>query len=468
MSEGSNRVGARFWVSGPFPRKGRVLVDSSHGSAYLSAVPAPHRDFCVFSITPSPSTEFAASPYRGCTPQQPRRGIASTRPRATALLTAGCHRVAAAALTLDPGEGTYRGVPCWTGGAAKWAHFTVPIAYDLRYTAIRPMMCNGGVSRQALVAVAAARARYADHATGRNSRPTNERLARETGYTVRTIQRVDEALKLLGVATEVLRGRQRTRGERFASYRVGDRRRGWASVWALHDNRQLTAVIHSVSPHPLSGRFLSTKNRSSQLTTRRRRPGGRRQGGAQRRQGLDKAGLALAKAWRARPDSPPWSRRHSPGAWSRILAAPAQHGWTARDVNQMITDWLGVGNWAADRPHRPIGLLATIFAWHGPTNLDERPAALDEAREAQALQAQARARAAAVTEFDASQRAKAVGRQALSSSLGRVEVRRILDNAAQRRQSPHSTWGKAIARRNRESAQPRSGPPSTPPRDDPA
>jgi len=73
---------------------------------------------------------------------------------------------------------------------------------------------------------AAARARYADHGTGRHSRPTNERLAADTGLSVRTVQRADTALRLLGVATEVLRGRQRTRAERFASWRVGDRGRG--------------------------------------------------------------------------------------------------------------------------------------------------------------------------------------------------------------------------------------------------
>jgi hypothetical protein len=80
------------------------------------------------------------------------------------------------------------------------------------------------ISRRALLTIAAARARYADHATGRNSRPTNERLAADTGYSVRTVQRADTVLRLLGVATEVVRGRQRTRIERLASWRVGDSR----------------------------------------------------------------------------------------------------------------------------------------------------------------------------------------------------------------------------------------------------
>ena len=99
--------------------------------------------------------------------------------------------------------------------------------------------------------------------------------------------------------------------------------------------------------------------------------------------------MALAKAWRADPHTPPpWSRRHSPSAWAAILAAPAAHGWTPRDLNQLIGDWLGVGYWIADAPHKPIGLLGAILAWHGADNLNQRPAAADIAREAAELAAE--------------------------------------------------------------------------------
>ncbi|WP_045373272.1 hypothetical protein [Mycobacterium kyorinense] len=284
---------------------------------------------------------------------------------------------------LELGEDAHFGVPCWSTGAARWAHWTVPIAYDLHYEQIRPLMCNGGISRKALVVIAAARARYADHATGRNSRPTNERLAADTGYAVRTVQRADEALRLLGVATEVLRGRQRTRAERFASWRVGDRSRGWASVWVLHENRQLRAVMYRMSSHPRSGPVRDKPCRKALVTTRTGSPTGRRQRGAQRRRAPDGGGSALARAWRAHPGAPPWSRRHSAEAWSRLLAGPARHGWTARDLNQLITDWLGVGGHRIpDNPYKPIGLLGAILAWHGADNLGDRPAALDDAREA--------------------------------------------------------------------------------------
>ena len=145
---------------------------------------------------------------------------------------------------------TYAGVPCWSGGPSYWAHTTVAVAYELRYaTEVRPRMCDGGIGKKTLVVIAAAMARYADWNTGRNCRPTNDQLAAATGFCERTIQRAHECLRLLGVATEVLRGRQRTYIERMASWRMGDRHRGWASVWALHDNPQINRVVHSLSPH---------------------------------------------------------------------------------------------------------------------------------------------------------------------------------------------------------------------------
>ncbi len=95
--------------------------------------------------------------------------------------------------------------------------------------------------------------------------PTNARLAQLTGLSVRTVQRASTALRLLGVATEVMRGRQRTRAERFASWRVGDRGRGWASVWALHDSR-----IKALSPHPEGSHLDLQTSRKSVLTTKHR------------------------------------------------------------------------------------------------------------------------------------------------------------------------------------------------------
>lgn len=134
-----------------------------------------------------------------------------TGPRARALWAANC-RAIAAAIVLELGEAPYAGVPSRTV-AQRWARWTVPLAYDLRYdTDARPCArAPNQIGRSALLRVAEARARYADYATGRDCRASDHRLAKDTGYHVRTIKRANTVLRLLEVGTEILRGRQRTR-----------------------------------------------------------------------------------------------------------------------------------------------------------------------------------------------------------------------------------------------------------------
>jgi hypothetical protein len=316
-------------------------------------------------------------------------------------------------------------IPCWSGRTKRWARETVPAAYAQRYdTHVRPAMPNNPVSLKSLVAVAEARASFADYRTGRNCRPTNERLSQMTGLSVRTVQRASTALRLLGVATEVMRGRQRTRGERFASWRVGDRGRGWASVWALHDSR-----IQLLSPHPGGSLLASKTSPKSVLTTKSRRI---RAGSsaAARRPSLDNSGLALANKWIADEQTPLWARRYRTGTpWARILAKPAAHGWTPRDVNTLISDWVGTGHWLPESPYKPIGLLGAMLAAHG--DLDNRPAAYDVAREQEEL-ALARARVAEqAAAHEADRKARQVGRAALSGP-GREAARRALAEIQER------------------------------------
>ena len=365
--------------------------------------------------------------------------MARTRPWVARLAAADHdHRrrqavAAIAAITLELGEAPWAGVPCWTGRAERWTTFTVPVAYDCRYdTQVRPVMGDNQVSRAAVVAVAAARARYAEHHTGRNCRPSNERLAADTGYSVRTVQRANTALRLLGVATEVLRGRQRTRVERLASWRVGDRGRGWASVWALHDDAQLARLVQALSPHPEGSIFSSKSCGKSVVTTEGRRPGGAGVRTASRRAGPDAGGSALARDWRADPSAPPWARRHSAAAWAALLAGPAAHGWSPRDLNQLVGDWLGVGGRRIpDHPHKPIGLLGAMLAWHGAERLDDRPAAADVAREAAELTAHQTHLAEQRATHTEHQCAREAGRRALASS-GHAAARSAAAEAARR------------------------------------
>lgn len=349
-------------------------------------------------------------------------------------------------VNLDLADDAYAGVPCWSGGATYWAHVTVAAAYDLRYAEIRSQMTSGGIAKRTLIVIAAAMARYADADTGRNCRPTNAQLHHDTGSHERTIQRAHECLRLLGVATEVLRGRQRTYIERMASWRMGDRHRGWASVWALHDDAQVNRVIHSLSPHPERSQVTTHTSPQERPVTTHGRHKGARHGVATRRPAPDPGGRRLAAAWRTHPHAPPWARRFTPTTWAAMLAAPAAAGWTPRDLNQLITDWLGVGRRIPDSPARPIGLLGAILTWHGPDNLADRPAALDEAREAQARDAEQTHRA----QNAASHRAHLAGRaaaQVAKSGPGRAAAFAALSAARQR--SSQSRTAEAAAEQQR-------------------
>lgn len=397
------------------------------GLPHISARPAPRP-----APAPQPNL-LAPRSYRGCSAATPRRGTLRARPTATPgrrrqrTADRPCHNWRPNQLVvLEPPEGTHRGVACWSS-RERWLTITVPTAYDLRYKAIRPQMRSGGISRETLLAVATARAAHADHRTGRECRPSNARLVAMTGLSLRQVQRADEALRLLGVATEVLRGRQRTRTERMASWRVGDRARGWASVWVLHDNPIDLPTNGFVTPQP--DRVLKGFNSRQRVVTTRRTPSGRgrRDHGRAR---LDKEGTRLALDWRAHDNAPPWARRHTAEAWSTLLAGPARHGWTPRDLNQLITDWLATGHRIPDNPHKPIGLLGAILTRHG--GLDERPTAADEARVREELAQRRIQRALVRAERRIRQEARDAGRAALNGP-GRAECRQILAELSERR-----------------------------------
>lgn len=342
-------------------------------------------------------------------------------------------------LALAVGADAYAAVPLWSG-AQRWARVEVAVAYDLRYKMIRHLMPNNGVSRANVIKVADARAYFAEGRTGRHCRPSNATLARCSGLDKRIVQRASLALRLMGCATEILRGRQRTKRERLASWKMGDRSRGWASVWALHtplplvDNSRNESGLWAplsghLSPHPRRGSVLLGKQSFSSLTPTENDPQDRaghgppNKGGAPRHstdtrrvkpgrfRPVDERGRFLALRWRAEGRTPAWVRNHSNQGWAAVLAKPAAHGWTPEDLNAVIHEWVTVGgNFLPTSPHKPIGLLYTILKWHG--DLSNRPAA-DAAAQAAAQHAaelaDMRARRAAA---DAARPASAAQRQA--------------------------------------------------------
>lgn len=394
------------------------MTDSLYSSVRLRTAP----DDSALLLKSLP----AEIPYRGSSPFNRVRGIARTAP-AEALRflcrqkTARAKRARAVKLELP--EGIWNRVPAWDS-AQGWLE-GIPLAYGRHYvTRVAPVMGCNPVSLKAIVAVAVARAVFADGDTGRNCRPTIKTLMKITGYSERTVQRADQALLLLGVATEVMRGRLRTLDERQASYRSKDSGQGWASVWALHPTR----FPNPLSPHLPAGES-GFKPPVKRLVTTAPRRQAVAETAAARRRDKNAAGARLAREWIGTEDSPPWANRYrTPYAWASNLQAAASHGWTARDINQAIRDFAGA-RWLAEHPNKPIALLGAILKWHG--DLSVRPAAVEEARDAQEL-AEARARiVAAQAELDRNQRARRDGQAALSGT-GRAEALRIAAAVARR------------------------------------
>jgi len=130
-----------------------------------------------------------------------------------------------------------------------------------------------------------------------------------------------------------------------------------------------------------------------------------------RRVAPDARGLFLATRWCAHPDAPAWARKNTATAWAGLLAGPARHGSTARDLNQLLDDHTATHGQLLAQPRRPIGYLFWLLHH---TNRAERPCALDDARhDAEAADAARRnaAQAAAAVEHTAD-------REAAQAALG--------------------------------------------------
>jgi len=270
-----------------------------------------------------------------------------------------------------------------------WVERQVTDAYYRRYYSdvARELRKQGQVALGSIKRVAMAMAQAADHDTGQESRLSNATLMTRTGLGKSTVQRARKALRLLGVATEVLRGRQRSWAERMGSWRVGDKARGWASVWALHPpppvdrTRVVCAGQVQMAPHPRRGLFSSKSSCQERVTTDRtvdKRAASRR---SRAHKGLrasltDPRGAVLASRWLRNARTPGWARKHAVTAWAPALVSPATHGWNADDLNQIIDDWATDTGITPD-PQSPVAFLRWLLGRH---DLAFSPTLLETAR----------------------------------------------------------------------------------------
>lgn len=435
-----------------FP-EGTVLLDRSQGTSRPDEVSITDPRVSVMEYTHTPLQR----PYCGSSPTRRRYGTARTPRRMPGHLyghqchsltpaylnalggrAAACRRYCQVRLELD--EGAHAGLAYWQG-QQHWVEVIVREAYMAEYNTIRPRLVantGGGISFKTLLNVAAAMAGAADFKTGRNSRLTIATLVERTGLGERTVQRAREALKLLRVATEVLRGRLRRRGERFGSHRFQDRGRGWASVWALHPRKPVdnTRIVVDgsiqMAPHPRRGQFCISTSRRELLTTKRsvdKRAASRRK---ESKAEVEKAeairkGLLLASKWLGNPRTPAWARQHSPRGWAPALAEPAAHGWTAADLNDTIDAWSKATRMAPD-PKHPIAFIRWLMKQQdlafAPHVLAQIAADQEKAE---------RERQAAVFEAERNRYASAAAEDSPGRQAARFAARRAADTARRRK-----------------------------------
>jgi len=368
---------------------------------------------------------------------------------------------------LEFGDNPFGGIACW-GGAQVWVEIHVRDVYYRGYLAtVLPELRasrGGGVSLRAVKRVALVMAQAAEYDTGRGSRLTVATIRQRTGLGESTVQRARTALRLLGVATEVFRGRLRTYPERMASWRVGDRARGWASVWALHPptpvdrTRIVSAGQTRMAPHPRRGLFSRANSPRRGVITDKAVDSGaapRHSTTTRRRPRLclpDPRGAVLASRWLRDARTPSWARHHTPAGWARALAEPARYGWNPEDLNTIITDW-ATGTGLVPAPASPVAFVRWLLKRH---DLAFSPTILELARRDQeraATQAR-RAQAAAELAHAAQQRTAAhadlsgPGHQ-LAQKVAAGATRARADRKAAAIRAEHAARAAAVARARR-------------------
>jgi len=405
------------------------VLGSSQGTSYPE--PGPYLDLCL-------------PPRVAEQRQRPRRGpVAGSRPPQRR--DAGHPLVSRPPLRRPAPTGVYARVPCWWS-RQRWLEH-VERVYRRHYLLLRPRLVTvsgGGISLQAVLAVAGAHAAAADFGTGRDSRPVlgatggEQGLTAVTGLGARTITRARTFLRLAGVATEVQPGRHRTLAERLDSWERGDTARGWTAVYALHHTTthpvdNLGSIVAGRTPDgtpPRSGSLPPRPSEEKMVTTGIEqedrgapRPASTNKGHRGRRRAVpDARGLLLATRWCQDPDSPPWARYKTPTTWAALLALPARHGWTMRDLHRLLAEHTAGGRRVLTHPNNPIAYLSWLL---NQVDLTNRPCAMEEVYAAYEAELAAQHRAEAPDRRAAAAQARDAGRAALQGDAHQ-QVRDIL------------------------------------------
>jgi DNA-binding transcriptional ArsR family regulator len=307
----------------------------------------------------------------------PRRALGGVRLPCTRRVSAG----------IRPAAGLTGRQPSWWG-AQDWTELEVPAAVWSH----RDLCRAHHVDPDTVVAVARGMARYADHRTGRDCRPTNARLVEVLRLSLSTVQRARRVLKALGLVVELVAGRSMmTRAERLAAWKRGSAHRQIAAEFALCSRRQRPRVVRPVSTgqppaverdtppgaHEVSSLAYLISTRPRRQAEPRRaapRPAAAREARRRRPGQPDPTTRRLAEAARRRL---PWLSGVSARRIAPALHRFAQAGWDVDDLERAVADGLATrGGWRVPRELRqPAAYLAALLR---PLDTEDRPSALDE------------------------------------------------------------------------------------------
>ena len=255
-----------------------------------------------------------------------------------------------------------------------------------------------------MLAVARGMAAYADHATGRDCRPTNARLVEVLRVSLSTVQRARRVLKALGLVVELVRGRSiMTRAERLTAWRRGSAHRRIAAEFALCSRRQRRPLPADLSPTDRgTSRSAAFRPRRHLRSVERDTPPGalterwfpyesntHLQATTETRKAAPQPAPTNGKSNRPRYLVAPATRRLAEAARGRLpwlsgvsarRLAPSLHrfasaGWTPRDLERGVLDALATRGWRLPREiTQPAAYLATLLRGLDPA---DRPGALD-------------------------------------------------------------------------------------------
>lgn len=308
----------------------------------------------------------------------PRQADHDGRPSCVAPRAFGARygRRIAAGIHAPPGAAAR--APAWWG-RDHWCTVEVPVALAVNRAAARRWHVEPDTAKR----VARVMARYADRITGRDCRPTNDRLAAEAFVSVRQMQRARGLLKELGLVVELVRGRAHmSRSERIAAWRRGSSHRQIAGEFALcslrRPQRPRTPVERVTPPGDTEGKpvthlgrgFFGRKDRREEPRCARRPPPRARNGPVTPAAVKSRRLIAGVQARIG------WLSGVSPRRLT-TLHRFARHGWTPRDVHRALDEVLRARGWSVpDRIEHPAAYLAALLRDVDP---GDRPGALEEA-----------------------------------------------------------------------------------------